>query len=152
MTRCRNPPSKHARKTTEDEPTVFIVRRPYRWVRHPWYLVAIMLFWSSVDFTSDRLLLNVLWTDWVCLGTRLEQIDLVSDFGEVYEKYRRRGRVRMLIPWASSNWDIVRSLSQLLFPPQQFWLRRDSDPVRHQTGSWSILAEVDEFAAPEMKG
>jgi protein-S-isoprenylcysteine O-methyltransferase Ste14 len=63
----------------------------------PWYLVAIMLFWSSVDFTSDRLLLNVLWSDWVCLGTRLEQIDLVSDFGEVYEKYR--GRVRMLIPW-----------------------------------------------------
>ena len=97
MTRCRNPPSKHARKTTEDEPTVFIVRRPHRWVRHPWYLVAIMLFWSSVDFTSDRLLLNVLWTDWVCVGTRLEQIDLVSDFGEVYEKYR--GRVRVLIAW-----------------------------------------------------
>ena len=44
-----------------------------------------MLLWSCVDFTSDRLLLNVLWTDWVCLGTRLEQIDLVSDFGGVYE-------------------------------------------------------------------
>jgi len=39
-----------------------------------------------VDFTSDRLLFNVLWTDWVCLGSRLEQIDLVSDFGDVYEK------------------------------------------------------------------
>ena len=58
----------------EDEPEVFVVRRPYRWIRHPWYLVAIMLFWLCVDFTSDRLLLNVLWTDWVCLGTRLEQI------------------------------------------------------------------------------
>jgi protein-S-isoprenylcysteine O-methyltransferase Ste14 len=56
-----------------------------------------MLFWSCVDFTSDRLLLNVLCTDWVCLGTRLEQIDLVSDFGDVYEQYR--GRVPMLIPW-----------------------------------------------------
>jgi len=32
-----------------------------------------MLFWSCVDFTSDRRLLNVLWTDWICLGTRLEQ-------------------------------------------------------------------------------
>ena len=74
---------------TEDEPAVFIVRRPYRWVRHPRYLVAIMLLWSCVDFTSDRLLLNVLWTDWVCLGTRLEQIDLVSDFGGVYEKLSR---------------------------------------------------------------
>ena len=32
-----------------------------------------MLFWSCVDFTSDRRLLNVLWTDWICLGIRLEQ-------------------------------------------------------------------------------
>ena len=91
------PALKARAQNTEDEPAVFIVRRPYRWVRHPWYLVAIMLFWSCVDFTSDHLLLNVLWTDWVCLGTRLEQIDLVSDFGDVYEKYR--GRVPMLIPW-----------------------------------------------------
>jgi hypothetical protein len=55
-----------------------------------------MLFWSCVDFTSGRLLFNALWTDWVCLGTRLEQVDLASDFGEDYEKYR--GRVPMLIP------------------------------------------------------
>jgi hypothetical protein len=82
-------------------------------------------------------------------GTRLEPIDLVFDFGGVYEKYR--GRVPMLIPWHRTV-DVVRSLSQLLFPPRQFWMRRDSDPVRHQTGSCSILAEVDEFAAPEMKG
>ena len=27
-----------------------------------------MLFWSCVDFTSGRLLFNVLWTDWVCPG------------------------------------------------------------------------------------
>ncbi len=82
---------------TEAEPTVFVVRGPYRWVRHPWYLAAIMLFWSSVDFTSDRLLFNVLWTSWVCLGTRLEEADLVHDFGDAYEQYRRR--VPMLIPW-----------------------------------------------------
>jgi protein-S-isoprenylcysteine O-methyltransferase Ste14 len=82
---------------TEQEPAAFIVRGPYRWVRHPWYLAAIMLFWASVDFTSDRLLFNMLWTSWVCLGTRLEEIDLVHDFGDVYEKYRRR--VPMLIPW-----------------------------------------------------
>ena len=38
-----------------------------------------------MDFTSDRLLFNVLWTSWVCLGTRLEENDLVHDFGDVYE-------------------------------------------------------------------
>ena len=66
MTRCRNP-SKHARKTPETSrhfhsPQASSLGKP------PWYLVAMMLFWSCVDFTSDRLLLNVLWTDWVCLG------------------------------------------------------------------------------------
>ncbi len=82
---------------TEDQAAVFIVSGPYRWVRHPWYLAAILLFWSCVDFTSDRLLFNVLWTSWVYLGTRLEETDLVHDFGAVYEKYRRQ--VPMLIPW-----------------------------------------------------
>jgi protein-S-isoprenylcysteine O-methyltransferase Ste14 len=81
---------------TEDESAAFIVRGPYRWVRHPWYLAAIMLFWSCADFTSDRLLFSVLWTGWVCLGTRLEETDLVHDFGDVYTKYRQR--VPMLIP------------------------------------------------------
>ena len=71
-----------------------------------------MLFCSCVDFTSDRLLLNVLRTDWVSLGIRLEQIDLVSDFGDVHEKCSDAHSL------ASSSWDVVRSSSQLLFPPQ----------------------------------
>ena len=88
-------------QNTEDEPAVFIVRRPYRWVRHPWYLVA-HVFWSCVDFTSGRLLLNVLWTDWVCLGTRPEQIDRGTSMG----KYREQ--VRDAHSLASSSWDVVR--------------------------------------------
>jgi hypothetical protein len=64
--------SEPARQTraqnTEDEPAVFVAGGPDRWVRHPWYLVAIMLLVSCVDFTSDHRPLNVLWNDWVCLG------------------------------------------------------------------------------------
>ena len=59
------PALKARAQNTEDEPAVFIVRRPIAGSDTPWYLVAIMLFWSCVDFTSDRLLFNVLWTDWV---------------------------------------------------------------------------------------
>jgi methanethiol S-methyltransferase len=81
----------------EGPPPVFIVRGPYRWVRHPWYLAVIMLFWSCTDFTAARLLFNVLWTGWVVFGTRLEEVDLVHDFGHVYEDYQRQ--VPMLIPW-----------------------------------------------------
>jgi methanethiol S-methyltransferase len=85
----------HLRGSMEPAP-VFIVRGPYRWMRHPWYLGAIMLFWSCTDLTADRLLFNVLWTAWVCIGARLEEADLLGEFGDAYDKYRRR--VPMLIP------------------------------------------------------
>lgn len=86
----------YLRGTTE-QPPVFVARGPYRWVRHPWYLCALILFWCYPDLTSDRLLFNLLWTAWVCIGARLEEADLVSDFGEPYASYRRK--VPMLIPW-----------------------------------------------------
>ncbi|WP_321471807.1 NnrU family protein [uncultured Paludibaculum sp.] len=86
----------HLRGGAEPAP-VFIVRGPYRWVRHPWYLGAILLFWSSTDITSDRLLFNILWTGWIYVATRWEEADLLKDFGCAYEAYRRQ--VPMLIPW-----------------------------------------------------
>jgi protein-S-isoprenylcysteine O-methyltransferase Ste14 len=85
----------HVQATTEPAPE-FVVRGPYRWVRHPWYAAAILLFWSSIDLTADRLLFNVLWTAWVCVGAKLEERDLLIEFGTVYDEYRRH--VPMLIP------------------------------------------------------
>lgn len=82
---------------TMEAPAEFVIRGPYRWVRHPWYAAAIVLFWSCVDLTADRLLFNVLWTGWVFIGATLEEKDLLTDFGDVYSEYRRR--VPMLIPW-----------------------------------------------------
>lgn len=82
----------------EQQPApVFIVRGPYRWVRHPWYLGVIMLLWAGTEVTADRLLLNVLWTAWICAGARLEEVDLRREFGADYDKYRRH--VPMLVPW-----------------------------------------------------
>jgi protein-S-isoprenylcysteine O-methyltransferase Ste14 len=77
----------------------FVVRGPYRWVRRPWYAAAIVLFWSCVDLTADRLLFNVLWTGWICIAARLEERDLLHDFGAIYDQYRRQ--VPMLFPWHS---------------------------------------------------
>ncbi len=77
-------------------PKPFIVRGPYRWVRHPLYLGMIVLFWSNPDLTADRLLFNILWTAWVVIGTVFEERDLVADFGDAYRDYQRR--VPMLIP------------------------------------------------------
>ncbi len=73
-----------------------VVRGPYRWVRHPMYLFALVLIWACPDLTPDRLLLNGLWTAWIVAATRLEERDLVSVFGESYRRYRRE--VPMLVP------------------------------------------------------
>jgi protein-S-isoprenylcysteine O-methyltransferase Ste14 len=80
-----------------EPPSSFVVRGPYRWVRHPLYSCVIVLIWSNPTLTADRLLFAVLWTAWIYVGAVLEEADLVSDFGDSYRDYRRK--VPMLIPW-----------------------------------------------------
>lgn len=81
----------------EPRPGPFVVRGPYRWVRHPLYSCILVMFWANPDVTADRLLFNVLWTGWILAGTVLEERDLVREFGELYLRYQRT--VPMLIPW-----------------------------------------------------
>lgn len=78
-------------------PMPFTVRGFYRVVRHPLYLACLMMIWSCPNFTSDRLLHNVLWTLWIAAGTVLEERELSLVFGDDYRKYQRS--VPMLIPW-----------------------------------------------------
>jgi len=70
---------------------------PYRWVRHPAYFTILVMIWSYPDLTADRLLLNVLFTVWIILGTVLEERDLIAVHGEEYRTYQRA--VPMLIPY-----------------------------------------------------
>jgi protein-S-isoprenylcysteine O-methyltransferase Ste14 len=74
----------------------FVVKGPYRWVRHPLYLFMILMIWSCPDLTADRLLFNGLWTVWIVIGSILEERDLLLEFGDVYHEYQRR--VPMFIP------------------------------------------------------
>ena len=72
-------------------------RGPYRWVRHPLYLCMLVMIWTYPDLTADRLLLNVLCTVWIIVGTLLEERDLVDYYGDAYRNYQ--SDVPMLIPW-----------------------------------------------------
>jgi len=77
-------------------PIRFAVRGPYRWVRHPLYLVSLIIIWAGPVFTVDRLLHNLLWTIWIVIGATMEERDLVDCFGDAYRKYQQA--VPMLIP------------------------------------------------------
>jgi protein-S-isoprenylcysteine O-methyltransferase Ste14 len=72
------------------------IRGPYRWVRHPIYTAALVMFWAHPDLTADRLLFNGLGTVWVVAATWLEERDLVAAFGDEYRAYQ--ARVPMLVP------------------------------------------------------
>lgn len=80
----------------DSEPVALAIRGPYRWVRHPLYLFALVLFWACPVITADRLLFNLLWTGWVIAGSVLEERDLVARFGDQYRAYQRG--VPMLLP------------------------------------------------------
>ena len=81
------------------QPSPFIVRGPYRWVRHPVYSGVLILLWSTPVLTTDGLLFNILWTGWIVAGTLLEERDLTARFGNAYRDYQQK--VPMLIPWHS---------------------------------------------------
>jgi len=77
-------------------PQNFTAQGPYLWVRHPLYFFVLLLIWSYPDLTADRLLLNILWTAWIYIGTILEEKDLLLDFGDKYREYQQK--VPMLLP------------------------------------------------------
>ena len=73
-----------------------MARGPFRYVRHPLYLFTLLLIWSTPRFSTDQLLFNVLWTTWIVVGTKLEERDLVADFGATYRQFQ--ASVPMLVP------------------------------------------------------
>ena len=89
-------PIRYRFRTEPSPPSVLVVQGAYRWVRHPLYLVVLLMIWSYPVLTTDRLLFNVLWTIWIVIGTVLEERDLTTDFGNDYREYQRN--VPMLLP------------------------------------------------------
>jgi protein-S-isoprenylcysteine O-methyltransferase Ste14 len=64
--------------------------------RHPWYLATLLLIWAR-PMDVSALIVNVIFTGYLIVGTYLEEIKLVREFGENYQNYQQK--VSMMIPY-----------------------------------------------------
>ena len=73
------------------------IEGPYRFVRHPLMVGLLIALWAQPTMPRELLMLNAGLTFYILLAIRWEERDLVREFGEEYEKYRRK--VPALIPF-----------------------------------------------------
>ena len=64
------------------------------------YLALIIYLWCQT-FRAVDIVVNIILTIYVIIGTKLEERKLVLEFGETYVKYQQE--VPMLIPFTRMN-------------------------------------------------
>ncbi len=74
-----------------------VVRGVYRWVRHPLYFFGLLLIWLTPQMTLNRLVLCLIFSLYLYVGTFFEEQRLVAEFGAAYRAYQRQ--VPRLLPW-----------------------------------------------------
>jgi protein-S-isoprenylcysteine O-methyltransferase Ste14 len=71
-------------------------------VRHPWYLAVLILLWTK-DQNLAGIMINLILSAYLVIGTFLEERKLVLEFGDRYRLYQQQ--VSMLLPlhWLRSR-------------------------------------------------
>jgi len=73
-----------------------ITKGIYSMIRHPMYLALIIYLWCQTFRVVD-IIVNIILTIYVIIGTILEEKKLILEFGEAYKQYQKK--VPMLIPF-----------------------------------------------------
>lgn len=87
-----------SRSTEVERPGDLRISPLHRFVRHPWYSLALVLIWTR-DMDAHLLLSSLLISAYFALGSRLEERKLVAMYGEVYGDYRRAVPGLLPRPW-----------------------------------------------------
>jgi protein-S-isoprenylcysteine O-methyltransferase Ste14 len=77
--------------------------------RHPWYFASILLIWAR-QLDVSAILVNVLFTAYLIVGTYLEEKKLVREFGDKYLAYQQRVSMLMPYKWLKSKIINLKSL------------------------------------------
>jgi protein-S-isoprenylcysteine O-methyltransferase Ste14 len=72
--------------------------------RHPWYTAFFILIWAR-DLNSTSLIINIIFSIYLVVGTYLEEQKLKIEFGEAYTKYQKDVSMLLPIKWLKSICD-----------------------------------------------
>lgn len=87
--------------TVEDQER-FHLSPLHRFVRHPWYLLGLVLIWTR-DMNIAFLLSSLAASAYFIIGSRLEEGKLIAYHGERYRRYRQRVPGLFPLPWRFLN-------------------------------------------------
>ncbi len=77
---------------------IFTISPLHRYVRHPWYCIALIVIWTS-DMNSGKLATALMVTTYFILGSMHEEDMLIDRFGKRYAEYRKRVPGLFPLPW-----------------------------------------------------
>jgi len=69
----------------------------YKYIRHPLYAGGILGVWATPNMTVTHLVFAIGITAYFVIGAKIEEKDLISDFGDSYEGYKKS--TPMLVPF-----------------------------------------------------
>ena len=81
----------------------------HRYVRHPWYLFALIIIWSR-DQSSIQLVSSVMVTLYFFIGARLEEKKLRQEHGQSYEEYMSHVPGIIPQPWKRLSTDQAKQI------------------------------------------
>ncbi len=68
----------------------------YKYIRHPIMLGFVIAFWATPLMTVSHIVFAIGTTIYVLVGIKLEEMDMIYIYGNLYQEYRQQ--VSMLIP------------------------------------------------------
>ncbi|MEJ2495256.1 MAG: NnrU family protein [Ignavibacteriaceae bacterium] len=72
--------------------------------RHPWYTAFIIILWAR-ELNSTTLIINIIFSIYLVIGTYLEEKKLKFEFGEAYNNYQRDVSMLFPIKWIKSKFN-----------------------------------------------
>ncbi|TRZ97897.1 MAG: hypothetical protein D4R84_04510 [Rhodocyclaceae bacterium] len=86
------------REHGNDVPLTFTISPLHRFVRHPWYCIALVLVWSR-DMNEAQLISALAITVYLFVGSWLEERKLIDSYGQRYRSYMAQVPGLIPLPW-----------------------------------------------------